>query len=102
MKCIANLMDAQMPSPPSVADFLSVLRGVDGLGAPAVDALLGSLPASGAKPTTVNKKNHAALKNLLRCVSICEANGASFPSLDELFVSWGRFTVHANQLYSEP
>jgi hypothetical protein len=100
MKRIANLMDAQMPSPPAVQIFVSLLRDALGTNASSsVDALLGALPGL-VKKKPLLPRNHAAVKAFLDYFSICETHNVKFATLDDVFVGWARYAITASQIYA--
>ena len=73
MKRIALMMDAGMPDPPSVDEFIGVLRNVMQSPEDNTDALLGEISTTTAKARKLCNKYKSAVRAFLDYVALCEA-----------------------------
>ena len=95
MKRLSLLVEAAIPHPPSVEDFVAALRKAGCKLDAQVDALLGDLPAQDEEPRHFCKTYKAASKAFLDYISVCEAHGVQHSTLDECFLGWARWTIDA-------
>ena len=100
MKRIANLLDSQQPTPPSVAEVEKTLRTMIEAPSATVDALLGHIEDEKAEKREMNKHYKTAVKAFLEYLDICAANNVSFETLDDCFVGWARWTIKTEELFA--
>ena len=91
-KRASNILEAQLPSPPSVPQFLAIVRRwkEEQEQPKAKDPVHGDLLAnSGAGvPVGTNRVEKAAVSSVLEFVGLCESLEARYESLDLFFVGW--------------
>ena len=88
MKRIANLLDSQQPTPPTVAEVKKTLRTMIEAPSATVDALLGHIEDEKAEKREMNKHYKTAVKAFLQYLDVCAAE-----TLDECFVGWARWNI---------
>jgi hypothetical protein len=101
MKRLSNLAESHMPPAPGVEEFVVALRKVF---SPSdnTDPLLGELPVTTVAVKEQHRSRKAALKTFLQYIAVCEVHGVKHASLDDCFVAWGRWSIHAQELYPTP
>ena len=103
MKRTANLIDASLPRPPTVAVFTEELlqwqqRMKDTAGP---DPLHGEMFAAPARPTGTVKSEHAAVKCFLEFAQFCNHKDVQYHDLDQMFLGWARWVINPRELFQD-
>eukprot|EP00667_Euglena_gracilis_P030859 EG_transcript_43523 len=99
---LANLAECQMPSPPTVKEFVDALQKVKSP-AEEADTLLGEIPPPDLVPVKdYRRERMAAPSCFTEYMGVCAAHGVQHATLDECSLGWARWCIDARELYSTP
>ena len=105
MNRVARLMDAQLPPPtPCVGHFLTILEQwrekKSNPVVPMVDPVHGEV-LEPQKPSGSTATEKAGVSSVLNFAAYCKSIPATYPTVDALYVAWGRWVVHPKQLFQD-
>ncbi len=99
-KRLCNLIEASLPPPPAIPDFVAVMRAYMAPRPVVADPVHGVCDAPKIAEGS-EKTDRAAVRALLEFVALCDALGAKYDSLDDMFIGWGRWSIRTQDLWAD-